>query len=230
MIKKFFKNWNSFEIFFLIFSLLIISICFLVGSDKNILTLIVSLLGIFTVICGAKGLVISPFINIIYNIIYIILCFSQKFYGEVLIYIFIMTPINIFTIISWLKNRSNENKAIVKINKIEKKEYVILGIIATFITFAFYFLLKSLNNSSLLISTLSLTDSFIASYLLFRRSSNYALIYIINDVILIILWLTTIPSEGFIYLPVIVTFAIFLINDIYGLIMWKKREKIQNHK
>ena len=119
MIKKFLKNWNSFEICFLIFSSLIISICFLLGSDKNILALIVSLLGITTVICGAKGLVISPFINIIYNIIYIILCFSQNFYGEVLIYIFIMTPINIFTIISWLKNRSNENKDIVKVNKIE---------------------------------------------------------------------------------------------------------------
>lgn len=228
MIKKFLKNWNSFEIYFLIFSSLIISICFLLGSDKNILALIVSLLGITTVICGAKGLVISPFINIIYNIIYIILCFSQKFYGEVLIYIFIMTPINIFTIISWLKNRSNENKDIVKVNKIEKKEYIILGIVSTLITFAFYFLLKSLNTSSLIISTLSLTDSFIASYLLFRRSSNYALVYIVNDIILIILWVTTIPSEGLKYLSIIVSFIIFLINDVYGLIMWKKREKKQN--
>ena len=138
-----------------------------------------------------------------------------------------MTPINIFTIISWLKNRSNENKVIVKVNKIKKKEYVILGIISIFITFTFYFLLKSLNTNALLISTLSLTDSFIASYLLFRRSSNYALVYIINDIILIILWLTTIPNVGLTYVPVIMTFAIFLINDIYGLILWKKREKIQ---
>ena len=139
-----------------------------------------------------------------------------------------MTPINIFTIISWLKNRSNENKDIVKVNKIEKKEYIILGIVSTLITFAFYFLLKSLNTSSLIISTLSLTDSFIASYLLFRRSSNYALVYIVNDIILIILWVTTIPSEGLKYLSIIVSFIIFLINDVYGLIMWKKREKKQN--
>lgn len=225
--KNFFKNWSLFEISFLIFSSLIISICFLLGSDKNLLSLIVSLLGIITVLSGAKGLVISPFINIIYNIIYIILCFSQKFYGEVLIYIFIMTPINIFTIISWLKNRSNENKDIVKVNKIEKKEYIILTIVTTTLTVGFYYLLKSLNTSSLLISTLSLTDTFVASYLMFRRSSNYALVYIVNDIILIILWATTIPNEGIKYLPIIVSFIIFLINDIYGLIMWKKREKNQ---
>ena len=84
------------------------------------------------------------------------------------------------------------------------------------------------NWNLLFISTLSLTDSFIASYLLFRRSSNYALVYIINDTILIILWLTTITNNNFTYLPIIITFIIFLINDIYGLIMWKKREKKQN--
>ena len=91
----------------------------------------------------------------------------------------------------------------------------------------FYFLLKELNTKSLIISTLSLTDSFLASYLLLRRSSNYAIIYIINDIILITLWLTTTLNNGLMHLPIIMSFIIFLINDIYGLILWKVREKKQ---
>lgn len=225
--KKSFKNWNLFEICFLIFSSLIISFCFLLSPDKNILSLMISLLGIITVITGAKGLVVSPFLNIIYNILYIILSYYQSFYGEVLIYSFILTPINIFTIISWLKNRSKENENIVKVNKIQTKEYILLSFITILVTTSFYFLLKELNTKSLIISTLSLTDSFVASYLLFRRSSNYAIIFIINDIILIALWFTTTLNDGLAHLPVILSFVIFLINDIYGLILWKIREKNQ---
>lgn len=226
--KKIFKDWNLFEISFLTLSLFIILICYLLNHDKNMLSLIVSLLGIFTVICGAKGLIIAPFINIIYNVLYIFISFSQNFYGEVLIYIFLMIPLNIITIISWLKNRSNENKNIVKVNKISKKEYSILIIVTIGILFSFYLLLKSLNTSALIISTFSLADSLIASYLLFRRSSNYAIAFIINDIILILLWLTTLTNGKIIHLPIVITFMIFLINDIYGLIIWKKREKLQS--
>ena len=228
--KNIFKEWSLFEICFLTLSILIISFCFILIPNKNISSLIVSILGIITVISGAKGLIISPFINIIYNIIYIIICFSQKFYGEVIIYSFILTPLNIITINSWLKNRSKENKNIVKVNKLSIKEYYILGILTILITICFYFLLKSLNTNSLLISTLSLTDSFVATYLLFRRCSNYALAYIVNDIILITLWLTTISTEKMTHLPIIISFVIFLINDIYGLTLWKKREKVQNTK
>lgn len=228
--KNLFKEWKLFDICFLTFSILIIIFCFLLIPNKNISSLIVSILGIITVISGAKGLIISPFINIIYNIIYIIICFSQKFYGEVIIYSFILTPLNIITINSWFKNRSKENKNIVKVNKLSIKEYFILGILTILITICFYFLLKSLNTKSLLISTLSLTDSFVATYLLFRRCSNYALAYIVNDIILITLWFSTINTEKTAHLPIIISFIIFLINDIYGLTLWKKREKIQNTK
>lgn len=225
--KKILKDWTKFEIYFITISILILSICFILTPDKNILSLVISLLGIITVITGAKGLVISPFLNIIYNILYIILSYYQSFYGEVLIYSFILTPINIFTIISWLKNRSKENQNIVKVNKIQTKEYILLSFITILVTTLFYFLLKELNTKSLIISTLSLTDSFVASYLLFRRSSNYAIIFIINDIILISLWLTTTFNNGLAHLPVILSFVIFLINDIYSLIIWKIREKNQ---
>ena len=227
--KKLFKDWKLFEILFLLISLITITVCFFLGNDKNIFSLIASLIGVITVLCGAKGLVIAPIINIIYNIIYISLSFSQKYYGEVLIYLFLMMPINIMTIISWLKNKSNENKNLVKINKISKKEYLYLGIITIISTIGFYFLLKVLNTNELIISTISLITSIIASYLMFRRCSNYAIAYIINDIILITLWALTIKQNGLAYLTMIISFIIFFINDIYGFINWKIREKKQNH-
>lgn len=219
-----------FEKLFLLISLIIIIGCFFLGSDKNVLSLITSILGVITVIFGAKGLVLAPVINIIYNVVYILLSYTQGFYGEVLIYVFLMTPINIAMIVSWFKNKSKEDENIVEVNKLSKKEYFILFFITILLSVGFYFILRALNTTAVFISTISLIDSFIATYLLYRRCSNYALSYIVNDIILIVLWSFAIKNNGFAYLPMVLSFGVFLVNDIYGLISWKKRERKQNKK
>ena len=49
------------------------------------------------------------------------------------------------------------------------------------------------------------------------RSPYYALFYSFNDIVLIVLWtLATITDIG--YLPMILCFVIFLVNDIYGFV------------
>ena len=76
-------------------------------------------------------------------------------------------------------------------------------------------------------STISVTASFVAVYLTFRRSPFFALGYAANDVALIILWvLASIANTR--YISVVVCFAAFLINDIYGFINWRKMKERQN--
>ena len=45
-------------------------------------------------------------------------------------------------------------------------------------------------------------------------------------VVLIVLWIMA-SMENSAYIPVAVNFAIFLLNDLYGFISWKKREVLQ---
>lgn len=227
--KKLFRGWTKFEIIFLIISLSAITICFLFNEDKNVLSLVTSLLGVIVVLTGAKGLIVSPFINIFYNILYIIISISQKYYGEVLIYVFLMMPLHITTLISWLKNKSNKDSNVVSVNKLNRKEYMVLGLVTVLVTFMFYYILKLLNTNELMISTISLTASLVASYLMLRRSSNYAIAFVINDVILITLWGIACVNDISL-LPMVVTFMVFFVNDIYGFISWKKREKEQYKK
>lgn len=94
------------------------------------------------------------------------------------------------------------------------------------VTAAFYFILKALGTANLLPSTVSVTTSFLAVYLTFRRSPLYALGYAANDVVLIILWLLAARSDKG-YLSVVVCFAVFLVNDIYGFLNWRRMEKKQ---
>ena len=72
-------------------------------------------------------------------------------------------------------------------------------------------------------STISVMTSFLAAALTMLRSSYYALGYAANDMVLIILW-SLAAAQNSVYLPVVINFFIFFLNDMYGFISWKKRE------
>ena len=95
--------------------------------------------------------------------------------------------------------------------------------------FAFYFVLGYFDTANMLPSTVSIATSFLAVYLTFRRSPYFALAYAANDVVLIILW-TLAALEDNSYISVIICFAMFLVNDLYGYISWKRMEKRQMGK
>ena len=75
-------------------------------------------------------------------------------------------------------------------------------------------------------STLSVTTSFLAVYLTFRRNPYFALAYAANDVVLIVLWILA-SIDDIRYVSVVVCFAAFLVNDIYGFLNWRKMERRQ---
>lgn len=228
--KKIFKNWNWFEIIFLVVSLLTITTCFIFAKDKNILSFIASLLGIVSVIMVAKGLVVAPFFCIVSNILYAVLSLTQRFYGESIIYFCLMIPINIGTIITWLKHKNSKNSDVVQVNKLKKVEYLAVLGVALVSTVAFYFLLKAINTNELIVSTLSLIFSLVAAYLSFRRCKFYALAFLIDDVIQIVMWGLAINASGIAFLPTLICFALYLINDIYALFHWIHEEKNQSRQ
>lgn len=226
--KKFLKNWTLFEIIFLVSSIVAIVTCFIFGVDKNWFSLVVSIVGVVSVMSVAKGLVFAPFINIVYNILYAIISISQKYYGEAIIYIGLMIPISIASIVSWLKNKNSSNQSVVEVNKIHGYEYLWLAIGTLIATVIFYFVLRALNTNELIVSTISLITSAVASYLMLRRCSYYAIAFILNDFILIVLWSIVVINSGTLYLPTVISFCVFLVNDIYGFIHWKLEERKQN--
>lgn len=221
--KKLLKDWKWQELLLLFISISIIIVVFFIPKEKNVISLIVSILGVITVLMCSKGLFYAPFLDFIYIALYIILAIKEKYYGEVIIYILIMIPLNTFTLVEWFKNRK-EGTNIVTINKVSKKEWFIVSIISVIITFIFYFILKLLNTSQLIVSTISLATSIISAYLLLRRSSYYAIGYITNDIVLIILWSLSCINGNLSNLPLVISLSVFLINDSYGLYNWKRQE------
>ena len=110
---------------------------------------------------------------------------------------------------------------------IKPKEIVFMIFLSIIVTVIFYLILKSLDTANLFFSTISVLTSFIAAYLTFRRNPFFALAYAANDIVLIILWIYATLSD-ISYLSVVICFIVFLVNDIYGFICWKKMEQRQS--
>ena len=132
-------------------------------------------------------------------------------------------------IISWLRNPYNGNRAEVRVNTISKMEIIFMMFCTVAVTILFYFILEYFETANIVPGTLSVTTSFIAVYLTFRRSPYFAVTYASNDVVLIILWILA-SMHDVRYISVVVCFAAFFVNDIYGFVNWQRMKIRQGEK
>ncbi|MBQ3023613.1 MAG: nicotinamide mononucleotide transporter [Clostridia bacterium] len=208
-------------------SVILIITSFLLFDKENYLTLSASLIGVTSLIFSAKGNPFGQLLMVIFSLLYGIISYTFAYYGEMITYLGMTMPMAIFALISWLRNPFNGNKAEVKVNSITTKETIFMWLLTSLITVIFYFILMYFNTVNIVPSTLSVTTSFLAVYLTFRRSPYFAIAYAANDIILIILWILASLYDAR-YISVVVCFFAFFINDIYGYISWQKMRIRQN--
>ena len=222
------KNYFSMgEIILWCSSVLVIIIAFCAFDKTNYMTLCASLIGVTSLIFNAKGNPFGQLLMVVFSLLYGIISYTFSYYGEMITYLGMTMPMAIFSLISWLKNPYNGNNAEVKVNSIGKKENMYMWMGTIVITFIFYFILEYFNTANIIPSTISVTTSFLAVYLTFRRSPYFALAYAANDMVLIVLWVLA-SVYDIRYISVIVCFIAFLVNDIYGFINWQRIKRRQS--
>ncbi len=225
-LKSFLGYFTRFEKILWSVSVILILSAFIFLENNGTLTLIATLIGITALLFNAKGNPIGPLLIIVFSILYGIISFTFRYYGEMVTYMGMSLPMAALSLITWLKNPYKGKKSQVTVNEIKKKELIFLSILSVVVTVIFYFILKHFGTVNLIISSLSIFTSFIAAYLTFRRSPFFALAYAINDLVLIVMWiLASLKSLG--YVSVIICFAIFLVNDSYTFVSWLKMQKKQ---
>lgn len=215
------KEWWLWSI-----SMLIVTVSNLVGGSFDVLTLAATWVGITSLIFAAKGNVWAQFLMVAFSILYGIISFRFRYWGEMITYLGMTLPMAVWSAVTWLRNPSAGSKSEVAIRKLEKKHFLFLLVLSIVVTGAFYFILRWLETPNIVFSTLSVTTSFLAASLTMLRSSYYALSYAANDLVLIVLWGLAAAKDP-VYIPVIINFMIFFMNDMYGFISWKKRERTQ---
>ena len=204
----------------------LILVSFSLFDRVNFMTLAASLIGTTSLIFNAKGNPIGQALMVVFSLLYGVISYSFSYFGEMITYLGMTGPMALFALIAWLRNPYQGNRAEVAVNRLKKRELVLMYALTVLVTVGFYFILDYFHTANMIPSTLSVTTSFIAVYLTFRRSPYFALAYAANDVVLILLW-TMAALEDISYLSVIICFVMFLVNDLYGFVSWKRMEKRQ---
>lgn len=202
-------------------SLALISAAFLLSKEKDYMTLSASLIGVTSLIFVAKGDPFGQALMVIFSILYSVISFKFRYYGEMITYLGMTAPIALAAMISWLRHPYKKGENEVKVAHVGTKKWVILIVLTAAVTAAFYFVLKYFNTANLAISTISVATSFIAASLTFLRSPLYGLGYAANDLVLVGMWIMATAHDPS-YLPMIVCFSVFFINDCYGFINWRR--------
>ena len=206
-------------------SLLIVILSNLVSGRVDVLTLIAVCVGITSLIFAAKGNVWAQILMIVFSILYGIISWRFRYWGEMITYLGMTMPMAVWSTITWIRNPSKNGNE-VEIQKLNRKHIAGLSVFSVAETVAFCCILHVLDTPNIVFSTISVTTSFLAASLTMLRSSYYALGYAMNDIVLIVLWvLASLKNPA--YIPVAVNFAIFFLNDLYGFVSWKKREAVQ---
>lgn len=223
-IHNYFKDLSKFERTLWITSLIVVSLSFLF-SNGGWLNLIASLIGVTALIFVAKGYILGQILSVVFAVFYGYISFHFRYYGEMITYMCMTAPIALAAVISWAKNPYKDT-AEVTVSKMSKKQTVLISLLSIAVTAVFYFILKYLGTANLIISTLSVTTSFLAVSFTYLRSPYYALAYSANDIVLIVLWVLA-SIENITYLPMIFCFIMFLANDMYGFFNWRRIAKRQ---
>lgn len=224
--KKLFNYFTLGEKLLWLLSCIAVALSFFLFGRNDLMYLAASLIGVTSLIFNAKGNPVGQFLMVVFSIFYGIISFRYSYYGEIITYVGMTLPMAVAALAAWLRHPFKGNRSEVEVNRIGAGEYVFASFLTVCVTIGFNFILKAFGTANLIPSTLSVTTSFAAVYLTFRRSPYYAVCYAANDIVLIVLW-TLASFDDTSYISVVVCFAAFLANDIYGFISWKRMEKKQ---
>ncbi|MGN0754103.1 MAG: nicotinamide riboside transporter PnuC [Aristaeellaceae bacterium] len=219
------KQLSRLEWILWIASLGIVTMTNLFSGAADLLTLLATWIGVTALIFAAKGNVWAQILVIVFSLLYAIISWRFRYWGEMITYLGMTMPMAIWATVTWIRHPAENGKE-VAIQRITRRHVLVLVLSGCVVTAVFYFLLKWFNTPNLVLSTVSITTSFFAAALTMLRSSCYALGYAANDVVLIALW-TLAALNNPEYIPVVANFGIFLVNDLYGFISWKRRERTQ---
>jgi len=228
-IHRYFKGWNWFEITYLC---VVIVLPIIVGVllRSSILQIITTIIWLVVSILLAKGKPEGTVLDLVACILYPIVAFQQALYGEVITQLFVILPLCIYAVFSWLRNRRRDDKKgeVAIIKKINWKEVFIVVTAQVIMGIGYFFLLQFFGTSFLWLSTILMAVVVFSQYFMARRCMIGYVGFVITDFLQIAIWILVAVTFDVSSAVMVIVPAMLLITDVYGIIEWRKLYKTQN--
>ena len=212
---------NGFD-WFLILGTTAVSIASsLLGEGWDTLGFIVAVTGIVNLVLCAKGNIWNYLFGIIYNAIYVYIAWKSRLFADSAIYLLYYLPMQFVGWAQWKKNRNQDSGAVNARHLDRKTALALLAAAAVLIPlFAWILSRPVIADSQPWLDSVTTVVSILAMYMMVKAIAEQWYIWIVLDAVQTIKWtIATIRGDEHAAL-MLVMFAFFLANAVYGLIQW----------
>ncbi len=224
-IRRDFTGWEQWQVLWLAFgctAILLISI----ALNDSLLSIITSLTGICCVILCGMGKISNYFFGVINVLLYAVVAWQAKYYGDVMLNLFYYFPTNIIGWFLWSKNMDEGTGEVIK-KRLSLNQKLILLVLTTIGIMVVSFFLKLLGGNLPWVDSASTVLSIAAQFLMIKRFAEQWVMWILVNIASIIMWVVAL-MDGKSNVAVLLMWIVYLANSIIMYIKWYKesREKV----
>ena len=223
-IKSELKSWKKWQIFWMIFAnAMIIGVS--IYQKDTWLGIAASVTGTICVILVGMGKVSNYIFGTINVLLYAIVAYKAKYYGDVMLNLLYYFPTNILGWVVWKKHIDKESNVVYK-RRMTIKQDILLVIISAVSVFGYGFVLKLMGGNLPVVDSMSTVLSVIAQILMIKRFMEQWIVWIVVDVVSVIMWVVALNTEGA-SVAVLLMWSVYLVNAIIMFVKWLKESKQQ---
>jgi nicotinamide mononucleotide transporter len=219
-IAEYFDDWTMWDrTWTLLFTVTILFLSFL--WKESWIAIVASLTGIWCVVLVAKGKTLNYLFGLINVLAYAYVAYNRKYYGEVQLNLIYYLPMQFIGYYFWRKNET-DGKGTVAVKFLPSWFHRAGLLVALFAAVMFYGdYLKGLGGNLPYFDSISTCLSVTACILMTFRYAEQWVLWIIVDVVSVWMWWVAFQANES-DITVLVMWTAYLINAVYGLIVWIK--------
>ena len=226
LIKNEFTGWKALEVTWLIFACAIIAGLSIYWGD-TIMGIISAITGVACVVCTGKGKLSAYLFGLINCVLYAIISYNAKLYGETLLNILYYVPMQFIGFYVWNKNMNEQNHEVKKIH-MKNQNRILWLVIMIVLTFVCGLGLDVLGDAMPFVDSFTTVSSIIAMILSVKMYSEQWWIWILVDVFSVYMWWCDF-NAGSDNMATLLMWAVYLGNAIIMCIKWEK-EAVESKK
>ncbi len=224
--KKFIENelsgWKPWEILWLLFTCTVITALSIYWND-SIMGIISAVTGIAYVIFAGKGKLSAYFFGLINCVLYAIISFNAKLYGETMLNVIYYIPMQFVGFFVWSKNISAETHEVTKRHMRNSGRLLIALTIAT-ATYLYGLLLSYLGDTMPFVDSFTTVASVVAMIVSVGMYSEQWWIWLGVNAVSVYMWWCNF-SLGSDNIATLLMWLVYLISGILMLVKWEKEIK-----
>ncbi|MBQ2246798.1 MAG: nicotinamide mononucleotide transporter [Selenomonadales bacterium] len=222
ILKHELTNWKLWEISWLIFCILSITLLSLYWND-TLIGMISAITGITYVVCIGKGNISAYFFGIVNCVLYSLISFEATLYGEVLLNAGYYLPMMFVGIFLWRKNIDHSTNEISK-RRMAWHNRMIGMLVILALSYLLGLCLQSLGDAMPFVDAFTTVASIIAMIATVKMYSEQWWIWLFVNMFSVYMWYCDFQA-GSDNIATLVMWGIYLINAIIMLFKWESESK-----